>query len=124
MTGLERTPALEHACYRLFLSQQRSEPARRAVIAILDRRLEQADRSSAPVRRRLPRALLDRLIDTSEGRDQVLADLAREVRFRYFDEPLIEAARQETYAEMERHLDALVADPGARRPRPADRRSS
>ena len=37
--SLERTPALEEAGYRLFLSQQRAEIARTAIVAILDRRL-------------------------------------------------------------------------------------
>ena len=41
--SLERTPRLEEACYRLFLSQQRAEIARTAIVAILDRRLEDAD---------------------------------------------------------------------------------
>ena len=37
----------------------------------------------------------------SEGRDPVLADLARDVRFRYFDEPVIAHARERAYAEMD-----------------------
>jgi acetyl-CoA carboxylase carboxyltransferase component len=41
----------------------------------------------------------------------VLADLARDARFRYFDEPLIVQARDTTYAEMNAHLDALAEDP-------------
>ena len=48
-----------------------------------------------------------------DGRDQVLADLAREVRYRYFDEPLITARREATYAEMAEHLSALAAAPEA-----------
>jgi acetyl/propionyl-CoA carboxylase alpha subunit len=41
--GLERTAALEDACYRLFLSQQRARTARDAVRAILARHLERAE---------------------------------------------------------------------------------
>ena len=80
--------ALEDACHRLFLSQQRAAAARAAVLAILDRRLEQAD--DRPDAARLREALV-RLEAATEGRDQVIADLAREPRFRYFDEPLIAA---------------------------------
>ncbi len=35
--GLDRTPALEEACYRLFVSQERADLARAAVMAILTR---------------------------------------------------------------------------------------
>ena len=77
--SLDRTPALEEACYRLFLSQQRAATVRRAVLAILDRRLELAD--ALPGRRPDFREALDRLVAATEGRDPVLADLAREVRF-------------------------------------------
>ena len=41
----------------------------------------------------------------------MIADLARETRFRYFDEPLILAARDEAYAAMEEHVAALAEDP-------------
>ncbi len=96
--SLERTPALEEACYRLFLSQQRAGTARVAVLSILDRRLEQAearlaqslDDPQAPRDLDDLREALDRLVLALEGRDPIVADLAREVRFRYFDEPIIE----------------------------------
>jgi Acetyl-CoA carboxylase, central region len=41
----------------------------------------------------------------------MLCDLAREVRFRCFDEPVIEAARERAYADIERHVAALADDP-------------
>ena len=91
--SLERTPALEEACYRLFLSQQRAEIARTAIVAILDRRLEDADELVGHVGEEF-REVLDRLAIALEGRDPVVADLAREVRFRYFDEPVIAEARE------------------------------
>ena len=108
VTGLERTPQLEDACYRLFLSHQRNAAARAAMLAILDRRLEQADELVGHVGQDFSEALTS-LIAATVGRDQVLADLARETRFRYFDEPLIVAAREPAYAAMEEHLDALAA---------------
>ena len=108
--SLDRTPALEEACYRLFLAEQRAETARAAIVAILDRRLEQAEQLAGHVGDDF-REVLDRLVAAPEGRDPVLADLAREVRFRYFDEPVIAAARERVYAEMEAHLAALAADP-------------
>jgi acetyl/propionyl-CoA carboxylase alpha subunit/acetyl-CoA carboxylase carboxyltransferase component len=106
VTGLERSSALEDACYRLFLSDQRDPATRGAMIAVLDRRLEQAADLVGYVGEDF-RDALTRLIEATEGRDQMLADLARETRFRYFDEPLITASHEQTYAEMELLLDAL-----------------
>ncbi|MGH2982979.1 MAG: carboxyl transferase domain-containing protein [Solirubrobacterales bacterium] len=108
--GLERTPALERACHRLFLSQERADASRAAVTAILDHRLERAESLIGNVGEEF-REVLDRLIAATEHRDQAVADLAREVRHRYYDEPVIEAAREEKYAAMEEHLRALAADP-------------
>ncbi|MBV8221117.1 MAG: hypothetical protein JO325_21850, partial [Solirubrobacterales bacterium] len=110
INSLERTPALEDACYRLFLSQQRAETARTAIVAILDRRLEDADELVGHVGAEF-REVLDRLAIALEGRDPVVADLAREVRFRYYDEPVIAEARERVYARMERHVAALVSRP-------------
>ena len=53
--SLDRTPALEDAAYRLFLSQERAETTRAAIVAILDRRLEQVDELAGARRRRVPR---------------------------------------------------------------------
>ncbi|TMM02053.1 MAG: fused acetyl/propionyl-CoA carboxylase subunit alpha/methylmalonyl-CoA decarboxylase subunit alpha [Actinobacteria bacterium] len=111
IAGLERTPALEDACYRVFLSQQRAEAARAAVQNLLRRQLECAGELSGMVDDEFRRAL-DRLEAALAPREPALADLARELRWRLFDQPLIEAAREEAYAAMERHLAALAGEPG------------
>ena len=111
---------MEEACYRLFLSQQRAEIARTAIVAILDRRLEDADELVGHVGEDF-REVLDRLATALEGRDPVVADLAREVRFRYFDEPVIAEARERVYAEMEEHVAALTSEPERPDARGADR---
>ena len=36
-------------------------------------------------------------------------DLARDVRFRFFEQPLLGVAQAELYAEMDRHIEALAA---------------
>ena len=110
--SLERTPALEEACYRLFLSVQRAEIARTAIVAILDRRLEDSDELVGHVDDGGFRDVLDRLAIALEGRDAVVADLAREVRFRYFDEPIIAEARERVYAEVEPAVAAVASEPG------------
>ncbi|MBV8999505.1 MAG: hypothetical protein JO304_10615, partial [Solirubrobacterales bacterium] len=108
--SFERTPALEEACYRLFLSQQRAEIARTAIVAILDRRLEDAADLVGHIDEQF-REVLDRLATALEGRDPVVADLALEVRFRYFDEPVIAEARERLYREMEKRVAALTSEP-------------
>ncbi len=113
--SLERTPALEQACHRLFLAQQRIDSARDVIVAILDQRLEQADDLVGTLADDF-REALDRLVVAVEGHDRNLADLAREVRFRYFDEPVVAAAQERVYAEMDRCIDSLTSDPeGGRR---------
>jgi acetyl/propionyl-CoA carboxylase alpha subunit/acetyl-CoA carboxylase carboxyltransferase component len=111
--GLERTPRLEAACHRLFLSSRRVPTARAAIVAILDRRLEAAGDLVGNVGEDFC-DVLDQLMIALEGSDPVLTDLAREVRFRYFDEPVITAAREAVYAEMTEHIAALVSDPDRR----------
>jgi acetyl/propionyl-CoA carboxylase alpha subunit/acetyl-CoA carboxylase carboxyltransferase component len=110
IVSLERTPRLEEACYRMFLSHQRAEIARTAIVAILDRRLEDAEALVGHVGTEF-REVLDRLAAALDRRDPVVADLAREVRFRYFEEPVIAEARERVYREMEEHIAALTSDP-------------
>ena len=108
--SLERTPELEEACHRLFLFKQRVGTARAAILAILDRRLEAADELIGHVGDEF-RDVLDELVIALEGSDSIITDLAREVRFRYFDEPVIAAAREAVYVEMTGHITSLVSDP-------------
>ena len=108
--GLERTAALEAACYRLFLSRQRSGTARSAVRAILERRLEQAGDRPAGENGEL-REVLDRLEAALAATEPGLAELAREVRWRCCDQPLIEEGRQDIYADADAHIAALAVRP-------------
>ncbi len=108
--SLDRTAVLENSCYRLFLSQLRTRGARALVLAILDRRL------SAPAAEPGLREVLDRLEAATEGRDQAVAERARELRSTAFDAPLATAARDAVYDQMDAHLAALAEDPGRREP--------
>jgi acetyl/propionyl-CoA carboxylase alpha subunit/acetyl-CoA carboxylase carboxyltransferase component len=110
VADLDRTPELEQGCYRLFIAQHRAARVRMAIIALLDRRIDEVESLLGRVGEDF-REALDRLIEASEGRDRILADLARETRFRYFDQPVIEAAAAETYREAEAVLGALTDDP-------------
>jgi acetyl/propionyl-CoA carboxylase alpha subunit/acetyl-CoA carboxylase carboxyltransferase component len=113
--GLGPSTEVEDALLRLYRSQQRLDELVPAIAAILDRRLahrgELADLAGDDLRE-----LLDHLIATTEGRYPALMDLARDVRFRFFDQPLLVRAQAERYADMDRHIDALAAgtEPGER----------
>jgi acetyl-CoA carboxylase carboxyltransferase component len=106
--GLGPSTEVEDALLRLYRSQQRLDELVPAIAAILDRRLahrgELADLAGDDLR-----GLLDHLIATTEGRYPALMDLARDVRFRFFDQPLLARAQAERYADMDRHIDALAA---------------
>ena len=113
VAGLERTAALEEAAYRIFVSQQRADAARTIVRAVLTRHLERTEELSRWADERY-RAVLDRLEAALAPRDPGLAELAREVRWTYFDRALIEARRDEVYAEMREHLAAVERGTGDR----------
>ena len=78
-----------------------------AIAAILDRRLTHVESRRATADDDL-RSLLDHLIDATDGRFPSLSDLARDVRFRYFEQPLLGRAQADWYAEMDGHLRALA----------------
>ncbi len=59
------------------------------------------------------RECLGHLIAATVHRYPVIADLARDVQFHQFDEPVLERARLVELAAMEHHLAALRAKPGA-----------
>ena len=53
------------------------------------------------------------MISMTNGLFPAVSDLAREVRYRYFDQPLFERARKQVYAQVEEHLAYLAAHPDA-----------
>jgi hypothetical protein len=54
------------------------------------------------------REVLDRLAELGQERFPALADLAREVRYRSFDQPALDRVRDEQYAQAERDLMLLA----------------
>jgi len=109
VTGLGRTPDLEDAVVWLHRAVRRAERLAPTAAAMLERRLEHrdtlADRAGPELR-----ALLDRLATTAQPRHGPVAELARDVRFHYFDEPLQERVLADLYQDMDAHLDALAQD--------------
>ncbi|HET8680963.1 MAG TPA: biotin carboxylase N-terminal domain-containing protein, partial [Micromonosporaceae bacterium] len=121
---LHRTPALEEAVVWMFRSFSRVKELVPVVVGILERRLRHHAAlgpalGSRPDAAGPLRARLDRLAAATQGRHQVIADLARDLRFRYLDEPLLATAIEDEYATVDAHLAALRAEPECadRRPR-------
>jgi acetyl/propionyl-CoA carboxylase alpha subunit/acetyl-CoA carboxylase carboxyltransferase component len=113
--GLARTPRLEEAVVWMFRSFRRVAEMVGPVTAILERRLRHRD-DLVHLADDDMRARLGRLVTATQGRHQIVADLARDVRFHYLDEPMLTAAVRREYEARQQDLAAL-ADPLDRRAR-------
>ena len=69
------------------------------------------DWAPSPVDR--AREVLDRLVLATQLRFPTVGDLARSARFRWFEAPIVEAAREEAYAEVRDQLEYLSEHPDA-----------
>ena len=109
VTSLERSPQLEEAVFRIFLAQQDNRVALGLVQGVLERWFtEPAPTGSRATR---ARAHLERLKQATQLRHPFLADLARSVRFRWFDEPVVQAERAKIWTQMLGDVARLAADP-------------
>jgi acetyl-CoA carboxylase carboxyltransferase component/biotin carboxyl carrier protein len=118
VSDLRRNPMLEQAVVLLFGAHARRPQLAGVVTGILERRLCYRDRI-LPFVDESARARYDRLTASTHEDLEDVADLARDARFRFIDEPLVEAGLAQTRARMEAHLDALAEDPN--RPERAER---
>ncbi len=112
INGLSRTAALAASLLRIFKSHERAELQVGLLVHVLERWLQHATRLRSGASPAL-HALLDHLVLYTHGRYQAVSDLAREVRYRYFEQPLLDQARDRLYAEMDEHLAYLLDHPGA-----------
>ncbi len=107
VADLARSPELEEAVYRAFLAQQGAADQTPAVAALLERWLKEGEASTAIARDQM-KEVLDRLIVATQVRYPTVGALARSIRFRFFDNRVILAAREQVYAgvrEQLRYLD-------------------
>ncbi|RKS77016.1 acetyl/propionyl-CoA carboxylase alpha subunit [Actinomadura pelletieri DSM 43383] len=117
VTGLDRSPELETAVFRLFLAQQRTSADVRVLAALLRTWLREPPPDQAMHE---PIGLaLERLVAATQVRFPVVADLARGVVFAWFAQPLLRRNRARVYADVRRHLHHLDTHPDA--PDRADR---
>ena len=114
---LDGSAKLKESLLWICKSHQRMEQQIPLILDILERRLRHAKANETRVNG-LFRALLDRMVTITRELCPSISDLAREVRYRYFDQPVLELARTQVYEEAENNLKYLVAHPGA-----ADRHS-
>jgi acetyl/propionyl-CoA carboxylase alpha subunit/acetyl-CoA carboxylase carboxyltransferase component len=108
VTELDRTPDLEEAVFRVFLAQQRTSPEVTLATSLLQRWLGEPA-PSAP-RDAEARDMLDRLVLATQLRFPIIGDLARSVRFRWFEQPLVDAERQSVLSGVRDKLAALAAE--------------
>jgi acetyl/propionyl-CoA carboxylase alpha subunit/acetyl-CoA carboxylase carboxyltransferase component len=110
VSDLTRSPELEEAVYRAFLAQQGAADQTLVVAALLERWLAEAPTASG---RDEMKEVLDRLIVATQLRYPTIGDLARSIRFRFFDNPVILAARELAYAGVREQLAFLDEHQGA-----------
>ncbi len=122
VAGLDRTPELEAAVFRIFLAQQRMTATALAgtggVVAELLRQWLAGAPPAEPLRERAGLAL-EHLIEATQLRFPSVSDLARGVVFRWFAQPLLRRNRARVYAAIREELRYLDAHPDA--PDRADR---
>ncbi len=109
---LRRSPDLESALFWMYRSFGRVPELAPVVLGILDRRLRYRA-VLAPVAGPQLRDRFDRLAASTRGLLPEVSDLARDVRFRYLDEPVLEAVVAGVYADMNVELRLLRTDPAA-----------
>jgi acetyl/propionyl-CoA carboxylase alpha subunit/acetyl-CoA carboxylase carboxyltransferase component len=107
--SLEPSPELEASLLWLYKAHRRAGRQVDAVTAILQRRLDQVA-ALAPTAGPDQRELLERLATATRRTHQGVSDLARQLRYRCFDQPLLERARERVYDDARAHLHALERD--------------
>jgi acetyl/propionyl-CoA carboxylase alpha subunit/acetyl-CoA carboxylase carboxyltransferase component len=110
--SLERSPRLEESLLWIYKSHQRVTQQIAPVLGVLERRLTCVENLAPHVGESF-RTLLDRMISMTNGSFPAVSDLAREVRYRYFDQPQFERTRRQVYSQMEDHLAYMANSPNA-----------
>ena len=115
---LEPSPDLDPALYRIFLAHRRAAAHVPVVSELLQWRLRRPDslgrESVAGDALDGYRRVVDQLVPATQLRHPAIGDLARQVRYRCFDAPLIAAERTRAQQQVRAELDRLSPDPQAR----------
>ena len=110
VTDLEPGPALEEAVFRMFLAQRTASD-----LAIVTTLLQHWMAEQPPVGDIADEAreVLDRLVLATQLRYPIVGDLARSARFRWFDQPVVDAERRAVLAGVGAELAYLADHPDA-----------
>ena len=115
---LEPSPELDPALYRIFLAHRRAAAHVPVVSDLLQWRLRRPEslgqESLGGDALDGYRRVVDQLVPATQLRYPAIGDLARQVRYRCFDAPLIAAERTRAQQQVRAELDRLSADPQAR----------
>jgi acetyl/propionyl-CoA carboxylase alpha subunit/acetyl-CoA carboxylase carboxyltransferase component len=113
ITDLDSSPDLDPALYRIFLAHRRAAAHVPVVSDLLQWRLRHPESLPADARDGY-RRIIDQLVSATQLRHPAIGDLARQVRYRCFDAPLIAAERARAQQQVRAELDRLSPDPEAR----------
>ncbi|MFC5058393.1 carboxyl transferase domain-containing protein [Saccharothrix xinjiangensis] len=111
VTGLDRTPELEAAVFRIFLALQRATADAAVVTTLLRSWLDEAPPDETL--RETVGLALGHLISATQVRFPAVADLARGVVFAWLGQPLLRRNRARSYADVREHVRYLSEQPDA-----------
>ena len=111
VTGLERSPDLEAAVFRIFLAQQRAAADATVITTLLRAWLREPPPNDTL--RGAAGLVLERLLAATQVRFPTVSDLARGLVFAWFAQPLLRRNRATVYAGVRKHLRHLDAHPDA-----------
>jgi acetyl/propionyl-CoA carboxylase alpha subunit/acetyl-CoA carboxylase carboxyltransferase component len=109
--GLDRTPELEDAVFRIFMAQQRASADVAVVTTLLRQWVIEAPPAEAD--RVTVGLALEHLITATQVRFPAVANEARGVVFAWFAQPLLRRSRATVYAAVRKHLRHLDLYPDA-----------
>ncbi|WP_133754061.1 carboxyl transferase domain-containing protein [Naumannella halotolerans] len=110
ITELTPTPALEEAVFRIFRAQTDTSELD-VVVGILQ--LWRTDPQPSAEVAVQARAKLERMVRATQLRYSVIGDLARSIRFQWFDQPAVDADRAAVLAGVADEVEDLAAHPDA-----------
>ncbi|MFZ1411044.1 MAG: carboxyl transferase domain-containing protein, partial [Micropruina sp.] len=111
VNDLTRGTALEEAVFRIFLAQQRIGSDLAVITALLERWM--GDPQPTVELAAHARSQLERLVRATQRRFPAVGDLARSIRFRWFDQPQVDRERNEVLQGVASEVSALADDPDA-----------
>ena len=113
ITDLEPSPELGPALYQIFLAHRGAAVQAPVVSELLRWRLRHPE-SLPDDGRDDYRRVVDQLVSATQLRYPAVGDLARQVRYRCFDAPLVAAERANARQQVRAELDQLSSDPEVR----------